>query len=140
VPSIYRQDSRDYPYDASMKNLAKARASPRWHPPRPWRSKEEALMVRRFVLLWLTCRDRSRPTGRAWARQLGISHTWLQKLVRKFTADPNEMRRIHSLGDPRSADFIHAKEYSQEMRTRGELRTRFRNRASSSRFGICPTY
>jgi hypothetical protein len=133
VPSIYRWDSRDYPYDASMKNLAKAFASPRYHPPRPWRSKEEALMVRRFVLLWLTCRDRSRPTGRAWARQLGISHTWLQKLVREFTADPNEMRRIQSLGDPRSADFIRAKEYSQEMRTRGELRTRFRNRESSRR-------
>src|ERR1700680_1297833 len=43
------------------------RASERWHPPRPWRSEEEALMVRRLVLWWLTCRDRSKPSGRAWA-------------------------------------------------------------------------
>jgi len=67
VPSIYRWDSRDYPYDASMKNLAKARASERWHPPRPWRSQEEGLMVQRLIIWWLTCRDRSRPSGRAWA-------------------------------------------------------------------------
>ena len=134
MPSQYRKESRSDPYDASMRNLAKACASARWHPPRPWRSKEEALMVQRFVLLWLTCRDRSRPTGRAWARELGISHTWLQKLVRRFRADPKEMRSILSLGDPRSAEFSRAKQYSEEMRARGELRTRFRNRESSRRF------
>src|SRR5258708_30001970 len=123
MPSIYRWDSRDYPYDASMKNLAKAVASERWHPPRPWRSKEEGLMVQRLVIWWLTCRDRSRPSGRAWARQLEISHTWLQKLVRRLTADSNEMRWIQSLGDPRSAEFIAAKESSREMRARGECRS-----------------
>jgi biotin operon repressor len=41
-------------------------------------------MVRRYVLLWLTCRDASRPSGRSWAKQLGISHTWLQKVVRQL--------------------------------------------------------
>jgi hypothetical protein len=140
VPSIYRQDSRDYPYDASMKNLAKARESPRWHPPRPWRSSEESQIVQHFVFYWLTCRDRSRPTGRAWARELGISHTWLQKLVKRFTADPSEMRRLQSLGDPRSAEFLRAKEYSQEMRARGELRSYRNSEARSNRFVVRSGY
>jgi hypothetical protein len=127
MPSIYRQDSRSDPYDASMRNFAKARA--KWRPPRPWRGNEESQMVRRFVLYWHTCRDRSRPSGRAWARQLGISHTWLQKLVRRLTADPTEMRWLQSLGDPRSADFIRAQESSRDMRAHGELRPlRFRQR------------
>ena len=41
-------------------------------------------MVRRYVLLWLTCRVASKPSGRNWAKQLGVSHTWLQK-VKAFT-------------------------------------------------------
>src|SRR6266851_9192444 len=79
------------------------------------------------VRQWLTCRDRSKPAGRAWARELGISHTWLQKLVRKFTADPSEMQRLKAAGDPRSAELDRAKEYTREMRARGELRS-FRSR------------
>ena len=50
-------------------------------------------MIRRFVFWWFTGRG-SKPSGRAWAKQLGISHTWLQKLVWKFGADPNEMLRL----------------------------------------------
>jgi hypothetical protein len=68
--------------------------------------------------------------GRAWARQLGISHTWLQKLVKRFTANPSEMQRLKAAGDPRSADLIRAKESSQEMRARGELRP-YRNTRSN---------
>jgi hypothetical protein len=80
-------------------------------------------MIRRFVFQWLTSRDRNRPSGRAWARKLGISHTWLQKLVREFTADPNKMWRLQRLkGDPRFADFTRAQEYSRQMGERGELR------------------
>jgi len=41
-------------------------------------------MIRRFVSWWLTCRDPSGTSGRAWARELGISHTWVQKLVREL--------------------------------------------------------
>jgi hypothetical protein len=58
--------------------------------------KEEGLMVRRFVLQWYTCRDRNKPNGRAWARALGISHTWLQGLGRKFVANPDEVRRLQA--------------------------------------------
>ena len=89
-------------YESSMRNLAKARA--RWRQPRPWRSTDESRMIRRYVFVWYTGRG-SKPSGRAWAKQLGISHTWLQKLVRQFQADPNEMRRPQRAnGDPRCTD------------------------------------
>jgi hypothetical protein len=80
-------------------------------------------MIRRFAFQWFTCRDGSRPSCRDWARQLGIIHTWLQKLVRQFQTDPSEMRRLQALrGDPRFADLARAREYTQQMRERYELR------------------
>jgi hypothetical protein len=50
-----------------------------------------------------------------WAR-LGIGHTWLQKLVREYQADPNEMWRLQERrGDPQFADLSRAREYTAEM-------------------------
>ena len=109
-------------YESSMRNLAKAREKGR--PPRPWRSPQESQMIRRRVFQWLTCRDPNRPSGRDWARQLGISHTWLQKLVREFTADPSIMWRLQrAYGDPGLRELIRAQEYTRQMRERGELRS-----------------
>src|ERR1700732_984747 len=108
-------------YEASMRNLARAQA--RWRPPRPWRSKQESEAIRRFAFQWLTCRDRNRPSGRTWARGLGISHTWLQKLILEFTADPSKMRRLQAYGDPTSAQLSRAQRYTQQMKERGELRS-----------------
>ena len=86
-------------HESSMRNLAKARAKMR--PPRPWRSTQESQMIRRFVFQWSTCRG-TKPSGRTWARALGISHTWLQKLVRQFQADPSQMWRLQRAnGDPK---------------------------------------
>ncbi len=113
-------------YDAWIENLIKARSSENWRPPRPWRSEQESRMVRRFVFQWFTCRDRSRPSGRAWARALGVSHTWLQKLVREFTEDPGEMRRLQAYGDPTLAQLSRAQEYTRRMRESGELRGELR--------------
>jgi hypothetical protein len=80
-------------------------------------------MIRRFAFQWFTCRDASRPSGRAWAKQLGISHTWLQKMVREFTADPTEMLRLQTAkGDPKFEELSRAREYSLRMKERGELR------------------
>jgi hypothetical protein len=110
-------------YDASMRNLAKARASERYHPPRPWRSPQEMLMIRRLVQWWHTCRDSSKPSGRAWARKLGIIHVWLLKLVRQFETDPAEVHRLQAYGDPTPEQLRRAKEYTQRMRDRGELRS-----------------
>ena len=122
MASLYRKESRSDPYDASMRNLAKARSSENWRPPRPWRSKEEGRMVWRYVLLWLTCRDASKPSGRNWAKQLGISHTWLQKVVRALKANPDEMRRLQFQGNATLAQLNRAREYTARMRERGELR------------------
>jgi hypothetical protein len=109
-------------YESSMRNLAKAKA--RWCPPRPWRSTDESHLIRRYVFMWYTGRG-SKPSGRAWAKQLGISHTWLQQLVRQFQADPNEMRRLQlTKGDPQFADLARASEYTEQMRERSELRSR----------------
>jgi hypothetical protein len=108
-------------YESSMRNLEKARAVGR--PPRPWRCSGESRMIRRYVFLWHTGRGK-KPSGRAWARDLGISHTWLQKLVREFTADSSKMWRLQAAnGDPQFKDLIRAREYSRQMRERGELRS-----------------
>ena len=122
MPSPYKKESRGDPYDTSMENLRKAFASKRYHP-RPWRSREEALMIRRYTLQWHTCRDNSRPSARAWAEQLGVTHVWVLKLVRKFEEDPNEVRRLQGYGDPTLEQLRRAREYTQRMQARGELRT-----------------
>ena len=107
-------------YESSMRNLAKAKA--KWRRPLPWRSSDESRMIRRYVFLWYTGRGQ-KPSGRDWARQLGISHTWLQKLVRKFMADSTEMWRLQlAKGDPKFGEFSRAQEHSRRMRARGELR------------------
>lgn len=106
--------------ETSLRNLEKARA--KWRPPRAWRSSDESRMIRRYAFLWYTGRGQ-KPSGREWARQLGISHTWLQKLVRRFQADPNEMWRLQrTKGDPRFEELTRARERSRQMREGGELR------------------
>ena len=79
-------------------------------------------MIRRFVLQWLTCRDSGRPSARSWARQLGISHVWLLKVVRGLKQDPSEVRRLQAYGDPKFAELIRAQECTREMKGRRELR------------------
>jgi hypothetical protein len=136
MASLYRPESRSDPYDASVRNLAKARASSRYRPPLPWRSKEESEMIRRFAFLWFTSRDKNRPSGRSWARQLGVSHTWFQKLIREFRHDETEMWGLQrSEGDPRIADLIRAKGYTREMMERGLLRGPLRRSAADNRGG-----
>jgi hypothetical protein len=80
-------------------------------------------MIRRYVFQWLTCRG-TRPSGRAWARQLGVSHTWLQKLVRKFQANPTPMlREARCCGDPSFVQLSRAREFTQRMKEAGKLRS-----------------
>jgi hypothetical protein len=112
-------------HESSILNLAKARSSPRYHPPRPWRSREESRMIRRFAYQWYTCRDRNKPSGRSWARQLGVTHTWLQRLVGKFQQDPGEAQReMGRYGDPTLPQLNRALEHTRRMKNRGELRSR----------------
>src|SRR5215472_8724807 len=103
-----------------MRNLAKARTKGRL--PRPWRSADESRMIRRYVFLWFTARGQ-RPSGREWARQLGISHPWHQKLVRQFQKDASGMYSdLRRFGSPTYAQLIRARECTQRMRENGELR------------------
>jgi transposase len=107
-------------YESSMRNLAKARATMRQ--PRPWRGPDESRMIRRYVFQWHTACGK-KPSGRDWAQQLCISHTWLQKLVRQFQADPSKMyQEARRCGDPTYAQLLRAREYTQQMRERGEVR------------------
>ena len=116
----YRQECKGDPYDASMRNLAKAKA--KWRQPQPWRSREEGRMIRRFVFQWFTCRDPNKPSGRSWARTLGVSHTWVQKLVLEFTNDSSQMWRMQAAsGDPTFAQLGGARNRSREMQIRGEI-------------------
>jgi hypothetical protein len=122
-------------YQASVRNLASARVTGR--SPRRWRSNEESHMIRRFVFRWLTCGDARRPSGRAWAQALGVSHTWVQKLVRRFQVDPTEVKReVQECGHPTFAQLRAARDRSQQMQDRGELRRNARNRVASGRDAI----
>jgi hypothetical protein len=49
-------------------------------------------MIRRFAFRLYTGRG-EKLSGRDWARQLGISPPWIQKLVLGFQTDPTEMYR-----------------------------------------------
>jgi hypothetical protein len=51
---------------------------------------------------------------------------WVLKLVRKFEKDPAEVRRLQAYGDPTPAELDSARERTQRMRDRGELRPRRR--------------
>lgn len=83
-------------------------------------------MIRRLALWWWTNRDPNKCSGRKSARDLGIGHVWLLKLVRKFKTDPAEVRRLQAYGDPTVEQLKARQEYTQRMRDRGELRPRRR--------------
>jgi hypothetical protein len=86
-------------------------------------------MVRQFTFWWFTCRDRNKPSGRDWARQLGISHTWLQKLVREFEQDTEEMWQLQvALGDPTFDQLTRARDSTRELRKEGKVRSPRRRR------------
>jgi hypothetical protein len=108
--------------EASLRNLEKARAA--WsHPPRPWRSYQETRIIKRLVWQWLTYRGPDKWSGRAVARSLGVSHTYIQKLVRQFTTGPSEMQR--EAHRHTAATFEHlnrAREETQQEKERGCLR------------------
>jgi hypothetical protein len=108
--------------EASLRNLEKARAA--WsHPPRPWRSDQETRVIKRLVWQWFTYRGPDKWSARGLARWLGVSHTYIQKLVRRFRTDPSEMQRDalrHT-----AATFEHlsrAREETRQEKERGWLR------------------
>jgi len=119
--------------EASLTNLRKAKASPRWRPPRPWRSGEETRVIKRLTWQWFAYGRPGKCSGRALARCLGVSHTWIQKLQRKFTADPSNMLRQR--GEATLDQLCHAQELTRREREHGLLRSPCRWKVTESRIG-----
>lgn len=107
--------------ESSLRNLEKARAC--WRPPRPWRSRQETRVIRRLVWQWFTFRGSGKWSGRAVGRRLGVSHTYIQKLVREFAIDPSRVQRQQrTYGEATLEQLSCAQERTRKQRARGHLR------------------
>ena len=81
-------------------------------------------------------RERVRPTpaGRPWAKQrvarfLDVSHTWVNKLVKRFERDPDRMRRRMAACAPASFEKLErAREETRRQRKFGWIRGPIRMR------------
>jgi hypothetical protein len=106
--------------ERSRENLKKARAV--WRAPRPWRSRAESRVIQLFTWQWHLGHG---PFcwGRALARWLGVSHTYVQKLTRTLSRDENDfLRTVRCFGVPTVEGLRRAREESRQQRERGFLR------------------
>jgi transposase len=107
--------------ETSRQNLERAKAN--WRKPRPWRSPPESLIVRLLVWQWYTGQG-PKCSGRAISRRVGVSHAYVQKLVREFEANPSEIQRQQQThGETTFQRVRETQEQTQQMRVRGELRS-----------------
>ena len=107
--------------ETSLRNLAKAHA--RWHAPKPWRSAQETRVIRRLVWQWFTYRGPGKWSARAVGLRLGVSHTYVQKLVREFVTDPSKIgREVRRSYLATFEQLNHAQEETRQQRDRGWLR------------------
>lgn len=131
--------------EARLINIRKARAARR-RAPLPWRSEMESRIIEQLVYQWWVTTSgqwpayakatAGKPTtaGRPWAkykvaRLLGVSHTWVNKLVKRFEADPERMRRRMAAFAPTSFEKLErAREETRRQRERGWLRGPIRTR------------
>jgi hypothetical protein len=108
--------------ESSRLNLQKARE--RWRRPRPWRSERESLVIRRRAWNWFTSDRGATCSARRLARVLGVSHTWIQKLIREFETDPSKiLREVQIYGAATLDDLRRAQEETHRDRERGWLRS-----------------
>jgi hypothetical protein len=107
--------------EASLRNLARAKAN--WRQPRPWRSRAESRLIRMITWQWLLGHG-PWVSGRALARWLGVSHTYIQKLTRTLSTDETDfLREVRYSGPPTRDNLQRAREASRQQRERGFLRT-----------------
>ena len=107
--------------EASLRNLAKARA--KWRPPRPWRSTQETRVIKRLTWQWFTYRGPGKWSARAVGRRLGVSHTYIQKLVREFVTDPSKIERaVRSSHLSTFEQLTRAQEETRKQKAYGWLR------------------
>lgn len=120
--------------EASRRNLEKGRA--RWRAPRPWRSAQETRVIKLLVWQWFAYRGPGKWSARAVGRRLGVSHTYVQKLVREFGADPSGMlRELRSSYLATFDQLSRAQEETRQQRERGWLRPPRRWRVAEFRIG-----
>ncbi len=107
--------------EASRRNLEKAKAH--WRRPAPWRSERETRLIRRLAWQW-RCNEGPRCSGRALARLLGVSHTYIQKLMREFARGISRRNRGDGLAtfEQLRLELRYAQEETGKMRERGWLR------------------
>ena len=106
--------------ETSRQNLQKAKAN--WRAPLPWRSVQETQLIK--VLAWRWCKMKEPQCGgRQIARWLGVSHTYIQKLVREFSGDTrNIVQQQRAYGQASFADLKRAQEETARIREAGWLR------------------
>jgi len=121
--------------EASLRNLELARAA--WsHPARPWRSFHESRLIERFVWQWFNAGEARKWSERAVARWLGVSHTYVQKLVRGFRATPEKMRSTQAAFGPATFEYLNsARESTRQAKERGYLRSPKRWKLATFRVG-----
>lgn len=108
--------------ESSRLNLEKARE--RWQRPRPWRSEGESRVIRRLAWQWFRDDRGATCSARRLARRLGVTHTWVQKLIREFEADPSKMLREQRICRSATLDDLRrAQEETVRDRERGWLRS-----------------
>lgn len=119
--------------EASLRNLAKARLS--WRPPRPWRSRAESRVIRLFAWQWLL-KHGPWCSGRALARWLGVSHTYVQKLTRALSRSERDFLCETQHSAPPTIDGLdRAREETRQQAKRGCLRTPSRWKVAECKFG-----
>lgn len=107
---------------ARLRNIQKARAA-RKRLPLPWRSGVETRVIEQLVWQWwLSPEPRKWPAYRV-ARFLGVSHTWVAKLVKRFQSDPDRMRRrMRAFAPANFEKLLRARQETQWHREHGRLR------------------
>lgn len=103
-------------------NIQKARAARR-RPPLPWRSGLESQVIEQLVWQWWRFPDPRKWPAYRVARLLGVSHTWVNKLVKRFRFDPDLFRRRYAPFSPATLDKLQrARQETLRQRQHGWLR------------------
>jgi hypothetical protein len=106
---------------ARLINIQKARAARR-RAPLPWRSGLESRLIEQLVWQWWQSPAPRWPAYRV-ARLLGVSHTWVNKLAKRFKSDPARFRRRHAPFSPATLEKLQrAREETLWRRQHGWLR------------------
>jgi len=112
---------------ARLINIQKARAARR-RAPLPWRSGLESRVIEQLVWQWWQSPAPRWPAYRV-ARLLGVSHTWVNKLAKRFKSDPARFRRRHAPFSPATLEKLQrAREETLWRRQHGWLRGPIRSR------------